>query len=107
MTVEGDQLIKELRRELARAIVRAMPPRAEYTIAETFDIPQPRMSELNRGLVYRCTMEWLIRRIHKMGGTVSLTITLGDAENEFWRRQRLRREWRAQQEVNDGDGRPS
>ena len=98
MTVEADTLIAELRRELARAIVRAMPLGTSDAIAESFDISPPRMSELKKGLVNRCTMEWLIRRIHRMGGTVSLTITLGDAEREFWRRQKIRREWRAQQE---------
>jgi hypothetical protein len=94
MTVEADNLITSLRRELAREITRALGPGAEYVKAPTFDISQPRMNELKRGLVYRCTMEWLIRRIHRMGGTVTLTITLGDVESEWWRR-RSRRKTRA------------
>jgi hypothetical protein len=62
------------------------------------------MSELNRGLVDRCSMEWLIRRIHRMGGTVEMRIALGDAGRK-WQSDRLprseRRPRRARKGVSD------
>jgi hypothetical protein len=41
------------------------------------------MSELNRGVVDRCSVEWLIRRIHRLGGSIAITVTLGDARREW------------------------
>lgn len=79
MAKYGDEYILELRRQLAAAIVRSLGPVAQHVEAPHFGIPQPKMSELNRGIVHRCSTEWLIRRIHRMGGSVSVTVTLGDA----------------------------
>ena len=75
----GDILIESLRRQLAAEIVRSLGPNSQYVIAPRYGIPQPRMSELNRGVVDRCSVEWLVRRIHRLGGTVTITVTLGDA----------------------------
>ncbi len=69
-----------LRRELAAAITAAAGPNAQFIVGPAYGIRQPRMSELERGKVYRTSMEWLIRRIHLMGGSVALTITLPDVQ---------------------------
>jgi hypothetical protein len=88
MPIAPDDPVYPLRRHLAREIVRALGPNSEYVVAPSYGIPQPRMSELSRGLVTRCSIEWLIRRAYRMGGSVSLTITLGDVGRE-WSRARL------------------
>jgi len=77
----------DLRQQLAGEIVRALGPKSQHLLAPRFGIPQPRMSELNRGLVDRCSVEWLIRRIHRLGGSVSVTVTLGDVQREWTVRQ--------------------
>ncbi|MEO8620263.1 MAG: XRE family transcriptional regulator [bacterium] len=79
MDPRATQRIHDLRRQLASEIVRSLGPMSQYCIAPSLGIPQPRMSELNRGVVDRCSVEWLIRRIHRMGGTVEIHVTLGDA----------------------------
>ena len=79
MAKAGDELIRELRCQLAAEIVRSLGPNSQYVVAPHYGIPQPRMSELNRGVVDRCSVEWLIRRIHRLGGSVTVTVTLGDA----------------------------
>jgi len=71
--------ILELRRQLAAEIDRSLGPMSQHVIAPNFGIPQPRMSELSRGVVDRCSVEWLIRCIHRLGGSVEITVTLGDA----------------------------
>jgi predicted XRE-type DNA-binding protein len=85
-----DHRITDLRRQLAQAITDAVGPRGQHVVAPLYGIPQPRMSELSRGRVAHCSMEWLIRRVHLMGGTVGLTITLGDVARE-WRLARYQR----------------
>jgi predicted XRE-type DNA-binding protein len=75
--------IPGLRRQLADEIVRSLGPCSAYSIAPSFGIRQPRMSELSRGLVDRCSVEWLIRRIARMGGSVEITVTLGDARRKW------------------------
>lgn len=55
-----------LRLRLANEIVRALGPGAQHTIGPGYGIAQPRMSELERGIVDRCSVEWLIRRIHRI-----------------------------------------
>ena len=88
MAKAGDKQIQELRSQLAAEIVRSLGPNSQYSIAPSYGIPQPRMSELNRGMVDRCSMEWLIRRIHRLGGSVTLTVTLGDGGRR-WRVERF------------------
>ena len=78
-----DDIITSLRRQLAAEIVRFLGEGSQHTIAPTFGIPQPRMSELNRGVVDRCTVEWLIRRVYRLGGSVQVTVTLGDARRAW------------------------
>ena len=78
------RIIIELRRQLAGEMVRSLGPGSAYCVAPSYGIPQPRMSELERGIVDRCSMEWLIRRIERMGGTVQVTVTLGDAGRKWW-----------------------
>jgi hypothetical protein len=56
---------------------------SQFVIAPSFGIRQPRMSELSRGIVDRCSVEWLIRRIHVLGGSVEVTVTLGDARRSW------------------------
>jgi predicted XRE-type DNA-binding protein len=73
-----DESIHALRRQLAREIVRSLGPNSHYVLAPAYGIPQPRMSELAHGKVDRCTVEWLIRRIHRMGGQVTIVVTLDD-----------------------------
>ena len=82
--------ILRLRRQLAAAIDRALGPGAQHAMSRAFGIPQPRMSELSRGVVDRCTVEWLIRRVHRMGGSVTLTIELGEV-GRAWHRERFQR----------------
>ena len=48
------------------------------------------MSELERGMVNRCSIEWLIHRIHRMGGVVEITVTLGNVRRA-WFRERFAR----------------
>ena len=74
----------ELRRQLAAEIVRSLGPGSQHVVAPSYGIRQPRMSELNRGSVDRCSMEWLVRCIHRLGGAVEIRVTLGDAGRE-WR----------------------
>jgi hypothetical protein len=84
----ADDTIHALRAQLAREIVRALGGIfAQYYISKRYGIPQQRMAELCRGKVERCSMEWLIRRIYRMGGTVSLTIELEDPEAERRRKR--------------------
>ena len=96
MNLDPDDPITALRAQLAREIVRALGGSfAQHFISARYGIPQPRMSELCRGKVQRCSMEWLIRRIHRMGGRVSISIVIGDLEQERRRRsieERLRRQ---------------
>ncbi|MDE3054966.1 MAG: XRE family transcriptional regulator [Gemmatimonadota bacterium] len=68
-----------LRRQVAREIVRSLGPMSAYVVAPAFGIPQPRMSELQRDQVGRCSLEWLIERVYRMGGTVTVEVVLGDA----------------------------
>jgi predicted XRE-type DNA-binding protein len=84
-----DPRILELRRQLAREITRAVGPLGAEVVTPAYGISQPRMSELAREQVDRHTVEWLIRRIHAMGGTVTLSIELGNVAEE-WRRERFR-----------------
>ena len=85
-----DDPVPALRRQLAAAITRALGPQAQFCIAPYYDIPQARMSELGRGLVHRCSMEWLIHRVHGMGGTVTLDVSLGDVRRA-WHTRHFRR----------------
>jgi hypothetical protein len=55
-------------------------------------------SLLTRGVVDRCTIEWLIRRVHRMGGSVTLSIELGDA-GRAWLRERF---WQVRARRQDG-----
>jgi predicted XRE-type DNA-binding protein len=82
--------ILELRRQLAAEIDRSLGPMSQHVIAPSFGIPQPRMSELSRGVVDRCSVEWLIRCIHRLGGSVEITVHLGDAGRQ-WRVERAAR----------------
>lgn len=82
--------ILALRRRLSGEIARAVGPGAQQGISESYGISQPRMSELERGMVNRCSIEWLIRRIHRMGGWVEITVTLGDVRRA-WLRERFAR----------------
>jgi len=81
--------IMDLRRQLAAEIVRSLGPNSHYLLAPLCGIPQPRMSQLSRGNVERFSIEWLIRRIDRLGGTVTITVTLGNFSKE-WHRQRFR-----------------
>src|SRR4051812_15908184 len=89
------KVILALRRQLAAEIVQSLGPRSQFCIAPHYGIRQPRMSELERGLVERCSIEWLIRRIERMGGSVKVTVTLGDTRRSWWAaglQRRVRRE---------------
>ena len=90
-----DDRILDLRRQLAAEIIRSLGDGADYVVAPAFGIPQPRYSELRRGLVDRCTMEWLIKRIHRMGGAVEIRIELGDAGRAWAERKcrEMRERW--------------
>jgi predicted XRE-type DNA-binding protein len=83
-----DDPIYALRVQLAGEISRALGGSfAQHFISARYGISQPRMSELCRGTVDRCSIEWLIHRVHRMGGTVRLVVELGDPEAE--RRKRM------------------
>jgi predicted XRE-type DNA-binding protein len=100
-----DHRIIALRQQIAAEIARAVGPLGQHHVAPAFGIPQPRMSELNHGKVHRCTMEWLIHRIHRMGGSVSLTITLGDVAREHQQASFARiRQLRAENSATSGTG---
>ena len=80
--------ILELRRQLAAEIDRSLGAGSQHVIAPSFGIRQPRMSELSRGEVDRCSIEWLIRCICRMGGSVEITVELGDVGRQ-WRVERF------------------
>lgn len=80
--------ILEIRRQLAAEIDRSLGPGSQHVVAPSFGIPQPRMSELSRGVVDRCSVEWLIRCIYRLGGSVEVAVTLGDAGRQ-WHVERL------------------
>ncbi|HEY6829085.1 MAG TPA: XRE family transcriptional regulator [Gemmatimonadaceae bacterium] len=88
MPVSTEDPIFSLRRQLAAEITRSLGPGSQHVVAPSYGIPQPRMSELERGIVNRCSIEWLIRRINRLGGSVSIHVTLGDAGRE-WQSRRL------------------
>ncbi|HEV8218523.1 MAG TPA: XRE family transcriptional regulator [Gemmatimonadaceae bacterium] len=88
MPVATDDPVLSLRRQLAAAISKALGPKSQHVIASHYGIPQPRMSELERGIVARCTLDWLVRRVHRMGGSVTIQVVLGDA-GRAWREQRF------------------
>jgi len=100
-----DDRILAMRRQLAQAIVESLRPDSQHVISRSFGIPQPRMSELNRGVVDRCSLEWLIDRIHRVGGTVTLTVAVPDARRnwliERFAAMRSRHSRRAFDEVGD------
>ena len=90
MKTKPTEQVLALRRHLAAEIVRALGPGGQQCISASYGIPQPRMSELERGIVDRCSIEWLIHRVHQMGGSVSITVTLGDPRRA-WFRERFAR----------------
>ena len=83
MPPRRDDPVREIRVQLAAEIVRSLGPMSQHVVAPSCGIRQPRMSELNRGRVDRCSVEWLIRRIHRLGGTVQVSVTLGDAGKKW------------------------
>ena len=84
MRASPDDPIYAIRRQLAAEITRSLRgAESQHVVAPYFGIRQPRMSELSRGVVDRCTIEWLIRRIHRLGGAVSVHVTLGDAHRSW------------------------
>ena len=83
MASYSENVVWGIRKQLAAEIARSLGPGSQYAIAPSFGIAQPRMSELSRGIVDRCSVEWLIRRIERMGGTVQVTVTLGDAGRKW------------------------
>ena len=97
MPIDPIDPIYALRQQLAEEITRALGgASSQFVIAPSYGIPQPRMSEMSRGIVGRCTMEWLIRRVYRMGGTVEVRVELGDVARawsvERFRRRRIARE---------------
>ena len=78
MAIDHSDPIYILRQQLAAEITRSLGPGSQFVIAPFYGIPQPRMSELSRGIVEGCSVEWLIRRIYRMGGSVRIEVTLGD-----------------------------
>src|SRR5213075_1945518 len=70
-----DSRILALRQQLAAEIVRSLGVDSQFVVGPSYGIRQPRMSERNRGIVDRCTVEWLIRLIHVLGGTVTLSVS--------------------------------
>lgn len=100
-----DDGILALRRQLAAAIVRSLGGE-QYVIAPSYGISQPRMSELSRGIVERCTVDWLIRRVHRLGGLVRPEIEVGDVRREWTRAMfRQMRQQRAMARASASDPR--
>ena len=83
-----DDRLLAMRRQLAARITQSLGANGQHVISRSYGIPQPRMSELSRGIVDRCSLEWLIRRVHRLGGTVTLTVEVGDAART-WTRGRM------------------
>ena len=91
MRVSPDDPIYIIRQQLAAEITRSLGgAQSQHVVAPYFGIRQPRMSELSRGIVDRCTIEWLIRRIHRLGGGVTVNVSLGDAYRAWGAAMRLR-----------------
>jgi|SRR5689334_1737695 len=91
MPIDRADPIYLLRQQLASEITRSLGGGgSQFVIAPYYGIRQPRMSELSRGIVDRCTVEWLIRKIYRLGGSVTLQIEVGDAARA-WRQAKLRR----------------
>src|SRR4051812_43656020 len=74
-----DSRITEMRRQLAAAITTSLGANAQEITGPAYGIPQPRMSQLERGVVDRFSLEWLIQRIYVLGGTVRISVELPDA----------------------------
>lgn len=92
MAIDHSDAIYVLRQQLAAEITRSLGgAQSQFVIAPDYGIPQPRMSELSRGLVERCTIEWLIRRIYRMGGSVTLHVEIGDARRAWFQAKRRER----------------
>ena len=92
MAIDRSDAIYMLRQQLAAEISRSLGGSdSQFVIAPYYGIPQPRMSELSRGLVDRCTIEWLIRRVYRLGGSVTLQVELGDAARAWSQAMRARR----------------
>jgi predicted XRE-type DNA-binding protein len=83
MNRDSDDAMRRLRLQLAVEIVRALGPASQHVIAPSFGIPQLRMSELSRGRVDKCTLDWRIRVIHRLGGSVSVSVRLGDVRRNW------------------------
>src|SRR4029078_4399142 len=84
MRMSADDPIYAIRRQLAAEITRSLGGAgSQHVVAPYFGIRQPRMSELSRGVVDRCTVEWLMRRIQRLGGAVTVSVTLGDAQRTW------------------------
>jgi predicted XRE-type DNA-binding protein len=88
MSIDPADPIYALRQQLASEISRSLG--GSTVAASYYGIPQPRLSELSRGIVDRCTVEWLIRRIYRLGGSVTFQIEVGDAQRA-WRQTMFRR----------------
>ena len=84
MPASPEDPIHIIRRQLAAEITRSFGgAQSQHVVAPYFGIRQPRMSELSRGVVDRCTIEWLIRRILHLGGALTVNVTLGDAHRAW------------------------
>jgi predicted XRE-type DNA-binding protein len=92
MPIDRTDPIYLLRQQLAATITRALGGAdSQFVIAPYYGIRQPRMSELSRGVVERCTLEWLIQRIHGMGGTITVHVEIGDARRAWVEAMRRRK----------------
>lgn len=90
MPIDHSDPIYFLRQQLAAEITRALGGAdSQFTLSAYYGIPQPRMSELSRGVVDRCTVEWLIRRLYRMEGTVAIRVEVGDVARA-WRQRKFR-----------------
>jgi predicted XRE-type DNA-binding protein len=91
MPIDHSDPIYLLRQQLAGEITRSLGGAgSQFVIASHYGISQPRMSELSRGVVDRCTMEWLVRKIYRLGGSVALQVEVGDVARA-WRHAMFRR----------------
>jgi len=74
-----DPRIFALRKQPAAVIAKSLGPGGQIVVAPSYGIPQPRMSELERGIVDRCSLEWLIQAIYRLGGTICITADAPEA----------------------------
>lgn len=69
--------VRHLKQQLAREICALVQPVQQCIAAYTLDVDQPLISRLRHGDVERVSLDRLIRMLHRVGRTVTLSVASG------------------------------